>query len=58
MITASPKSQSKLVGKLKIQILDKLTEKVESIDYLGMTLDQKLKWDKHVRLVINKTTTG
>ena len=47
MIIASPYNTSKLVDNPKIKVLDKSLEQVTSIDYLGMTIDQYLRWDKH-----------
>ena len=48
MIIASPYSMSKLVDKPEIKVLGKSLEQVTSIDYLDMTMDQYLRWDKHV----------
>ena len=50
MLIASPRSVSKLAEHEKphIKILGKFIEQVSSIDYLGMTVDQFLRWDKHV----------
>ena len=39
---------SKLVDKPEIKVLGKTLEQVTSIDYLGMTMDHYLRWDKHV----------
>ena len=48
MVIAYPHNMSKLVDKPEIKVLGKSLEQVTSIDYLGMTMDQYLKWDKHV----------
>ena len=48
MVIASPYNMSKLVDKPEIKVLGKSLEQVTSIDYLGMTTDQYLRWDKHV----------
>ena len=48
MIIASPYSMSKFVDKPEIKVLGKSLEQVTSIDYLDMTMDQYLRWDKHV----------
>ena len=49
MVIASPHNMSKLVDKPEIKVLGKSLEQVTGIDYLGMTVDQYLRWDKHVR---------
>ena len=48
MVIASPHNMSKLVDKLEIKVLGKSLEQVTGIDCLGMTMDQYLRWDKHV----------
>ena len=48
MVIASLHNISKLVDKPEIKVLGKFLEQVTSIDYLGMTMDQYLRWDKHV----------
>ena len=48
MVIASPHNMSKLVHKPEIKVLGKCLEQVTSIDYLGLTMDQYLRWDKHV----------
>ena len=48
MVIASPHNMSNLVDKPEIKVLGKSLEQVASIDYLGMTMDQYLRWDKHV----------
>lgn len=40
---------------LEIKIEDKYIKKVEHCKYLGLIIDQNLKWDKHIEYVINKT---
>ena len=54
MIITSPYNMSKLVDKPEILVLGKSLEQVTSIDYLGMTMDQYLRWDKHVRALGKK----
>ena len=44
MVTASPHNMSKLVDKPEIKVLEQVT----SIDYLDVTMDKYLRWDKHV----------
>ena len=51
MIIASATSLWKLMERQNIQILGKTIKQAESIDCLGMMLNQKLKWSKHVRSV-------
>ena len=48
MIIASPYNTAKLVDDPEIKVLGKSLEQVTSIDCLGMTIDQYLRWDKHV----------
>ena len=50
MLIASPHSVSKLANheKSHIKILGKFIEQVSSMDCLGTTVDQFLRWDKHV----------
>ena len=48
MVIASHHNMSKLVDKPEIKVLGKSLEQVTSIDYLGMTMDQYLRWDKRV----------
>ena len=54
MIMASPYNMSKSVDKPEINVLGKSLEQVTSIDYLGMTMDQYLRWDKHVGALCKK----
>ena len=50
MLITSLHSVSKLADHEKphIKILGKFIEQVSSMDCLGMTVDQFLRWDKHV----------
>ena len=54
MIIASPYNMSKLVDKPETKVLGKSLEQVTSIDYLGMTMDHYLRWDKHVGVLDQK----
>ena len=54
MVIASLHNMSKLVDKPEIKVLGKSLEQVTSIDYLGMTMDQYLRWDKHVEALVKK----
>ena len=60
MLIASPRSVSKLAEQEKphIKILGKSIEQVSSIDYLGMTVGQHLRWDKHVRAFSKKISSA
>ena len=54
MVIASPHNMSKLVDKPEIKVLGKSLEQVTGINYLGMTIDQYLRWDKHVGALAKK----
>ena len=54
MIIASPHNMSKLVDKPEIKVLGKSLEQITSIDFLGITMDQYVRWDKHVRALGKK----
>ena len=60
MLIASPHSVSKLAEHEKphIKILGKFIEQISSIDYLGMTVDQFLRCDKHVRALSKKISSA
>ena len=53
-VFASPRNMSKLVNKPEIKVPGESLEQVISIDYLGMTMDQYLRWDKHVGALCKK----
>ena len=46
MIIASPHNMSKLVDKPEIKVLGKSLEQITSIDFLHITMDQYVRWDK------------
>ena len=48
MIIASPSYLKNLTTVPDIKILNKSIERVFQIDHLGVTIDDSLKWDKHV----------
>ena len=48
MIIASPSYLKNLTTLPDIKILNKSIERVFQIDHLGVTIDDSLKWDKHV----------
>ena len=60
MLIAFSHSVSKLADHEKphIKILGKCIEQVSSIDCLGMTVDQFLKWDKHVEGLSKKISSA
>ena len=54
MVIASPHNMSKLVDKPEIKVLGKSCEQVTSIEYLGLTMNQYLRRDKHVEALGKK----
>ena len=58
MVFASPHNMSKLVDKPEIKVLGKSFEQVTNFDYLGMTMDPYLRWDKHVRALCKKLNSA
>ena len=59
MLTASPRSVSKLADHEKphVNVLGKFIEQVSSID-LGITVDQFVRWDKHVGALSKKISSA
>ena len=54
MIIASPSYLRNLTTVPDIKILNKSIEKVFQIDHLGLTIDDSLKWDKHIKNIGKK----
>ena len=46
--------KSKIIGGVKIKINNVTLEKVKSVKYLGLILDENLRWDNHIEYIKEK----
>lgn len=48
------KSKNKRYDNITLKVKDKIIERVDNVKYLGMIIDENLKWDKHVKKMKKK----